>query len=554
MAPRARVVEAGDAGLQLVCGETLDPVTNARAVHVAQQIRAMALRGVRDVVPTFRSVAVYLDPLQADVDDIVATLLREVTADPPRHQRGALHDIPVVYGGEAGPDLDAVAATSGLSAQQVIAAHSACVFRVFMLGFLPGFAYMGVLPDVLVARRRSTPRPRVPAGSVGVAGQQTGIYPRESPGGWALIGRTSVRLFDTHRPRPSLLAPGDQVRFIPSSGEVLPPEPVVAVQPGRARREPALVVERPGLQTTVQDLGRWGHASEGVGVAGAMDGVSLRRANAAVGNRASDAALEITVTGPELRVTRDVVMAIAGAEIDVRVDGVPAAAATPLAVRSGARISAGPCRTGARAYLALAGGVDVPEVLGSRSTHLPSEMGGYGGRGLRAGDTIATGEPQTGRAATSVEAWPAGAPWGERGGGRTLRVMPGPQHESFPPGALQRLLDTTFVVSPQSNRMGYRLTGGQLPVPSGEMISDATFAGSVQVPPSGEPILLMADRQTTGGYPQLAVVITADLPRAAQLAPGDRVRFAQTTRRDAVAALAEQEQQLRAMESHVSPG
>lgn len=298
-----------------------------------------------------------------------------------------------------------------------------------------------------------------------------------------------------------------------------------------------VTVVTPGLFTTIQDRGRWGYQTSGVPVAGPMDMDSHDAANAAVGNPPDAATLEVTLTGPELRFDHDAVVAVAGADIGSSVDAAPLPGGTPCPVRSGSTLRFGERRRGARAYVAFAGGIDVPLVLGSRATHVLSGHGGLGGRALVAGDRLTLGP-----APVAVEAdlqlrlgGPEGPPLRSS---RRLRVLPGPQDDRFPAVALDALLRSRFRVSPQSNRMGYRLEGARLPPAEGpEMISDATFTGGIQVPSSGELILLMADRQTTGGYPQIATVITADLPLAGQLAPGDWVEFAICTRGEAVAAL-----------------
>jgi antagonist of KipI len=193
-------------------------------------------------------------------------------------------------------------------------------------------------------------------------------------------------------------------------------------------------------------------------------------------------------------------------------------------------------RRGARAYIAFDGGVDVPWVLGSRATHVLSRMGGLAGRTLQIADRIPLG-PSLGAGARS-----GSVPDPDRGltpiGGARIRILPGPQADLFDPDAYEVLQRSRYVVTPQSNRMGYRLAGPWLPSPPGDMISDVTFPGAIQVPPGGAPIMLMADRQTVGGYPQLAIVITADLPLAGQLAPGDWIEFAGCTMREAREALA----------------
>jgi biotin-dependent carboxylase-like uncharacterized protein len=451
----------------------------------------------------------------------------------------------VAYGGEEGPDLEEVAQLAGLSAAAVVARHAAREYRVFMLGFLPGFAYMGVVDPAIAAPRRTAPRLSVPAGSIGIAGLQTGVYPFESPGGWRIIGKTTSIVFDVSREPPALFAPGDRVRFLPSPPpgsrpSTSPRRPSeTALDPDPDARPGGVTVIRPGLFTTIQDEGRWGHQAIGVPVSGAMDLASHRLANVLAGNARDAATLEVTLAGPELRLEQETTVAIAGADLGATLDGVAMPPGSARRARAGGVLRFGPRRAGARAYVALGGGVDVPLVLGSRSTHTRSRMGGLEGRALRAGDRLPLGTVHGDPATIRAEA-------GLASGGARLRVLPGPQGGAFPPDALERLQSTRFTIAPQSDRMGYRLEGGvPLSAPGGEMISDATFVGGVQVPPSGHPILLMADRQTTGGYPQIAIVIAADLPQAGQLVPGDWVEFHVCSRGEALAALAHGEERLR---------
>jgi inhibitor of KinA len=209
-----RIVPAGDSVVIVEFASRIDAAVNAQVVALAASVRATALPGVRDVVPTFCSVAVYFDPLRTDVDALLARLDREAARTPPDPAPASSPvRIPVCYGGAFGPDLAGVARFAGMSEAEIIELHSGPVYRVFMLGFVPGFAYMGTVDPRIAAPRRPTPRVRVPAGSVGIAGAQTGIYPSESPGGWQLLGRTPVKPFDLGRLQPFLLQPGDAVSF-----------------------------------------------------------------------------------------------------------------------------------------------------------------------------------------------------------------------------------------------------------------------------------------------------------------------------------------------------
>ena len=535
-----RIREAGDSALLLELDDVIDAEVNARAIAIAAAVEAAGIAGVRSVVPTYRSVAVFFDPLLTD-PTLVAHVLRTAGEGTGAVAEGRLVEVPVVYGGVDGPDLEDVAARAGLSVQDVVERHAAVEYRVYMLGFLPGFAYMGNVDPGIAAPRKPKPRLKVPAGSVGIAGQQTGIYPCESPGGWQVIGRTPVPVFDAARTPAAMFVPGDRVRFVPArdrrsgltllSNPAAPKEPSPVIESGRR-----VTVLKPGLLTTLQDGGRWAHQRVGVPVSGPMDPVSHRLANLIVGNPVSAATLEATIVGPELRIESEAIVAVTGADLNPTLFGASIPINSAMRCAAGSVLTFGEKRVGARTYIAFDGGIDTAPALGSRSTHVVSGLGGIAGRALKAGDRLPLASPGL-------------VPMKRRGigpvaaGGARLRILPGPQDDFFTPAAMDTLKNTRFTITAQSDRMGYRLAGRARieRLPQREMISDATFPGAIQVPPSGDPILLMADRQTTGGYPQIATVITADLPLAGQLAPGDWVEFELTTRADAIAALVAQE-------------
>ncbi|MEW6544294.1 MAG: biotin-dependent carboxyltransferase family protein [Nitrospirota bacterium] len=295
------------------------------------------------------------------------------------------------------------------------------------------------------------------------------------------------------------------------------------------RREPSparLAVVRPGWLTTVQDLGRFGFQRFGMPPAGAMDPFALRCANRLVGNPDQAAALEITVQGPEIRFEEEAVIAFTGADLTPTMNGALLPAWTTVMAGKGSRLTFGARRSGARSYLAVAGGFDLPIVLGSRSTHLRSHTGGFAGRALVKGDTLHGGKPNPGVWRLVGRSLPDAA---RPGYSPTpiLRTVPGPQADWFTPDTVNNFLGGRYRVSSQSDRMGYRLLGPELDRAGREdMVSEAVPLGALQVPADRQPILLSADRQTTGGYPKIAVVISADIPLAAQLLPGDSVRFA----------------------------
>lgn len=288
-------------------------------------------------------------------------------------------------------------------------------------------------------------------------------------------------------------------------------------------------VIEPGLITTVQDLGRYGAQRLGIPVSGAMDQQSLILANLLVGNDPSAAGLEATLKGPELLVLQENCIALTGAEASPQLNDRPFPTWTATRVRPGDRLSIGQATRGLRLYLSVAGGIDVPQVLGSRSTYLPGRLGGLAGRALQKGDLLAAGSPT--RPLDTIESQtvsPDLIPAFSRE--VTLRVILGPQDHLFTPEGIATFLNAPYRVTPQADRMGYRLSGPVIRHSRGhDIISDGTAFGSIQVAGDQQPIILLADRQTTGGYPKIATVISVDLPLVAQARPGARVRFQSVT-------------------------
>ena len=575
-----KITALGDSAVVVSLGSGIDESALPRVRALAEAIERVRAPAILDVVPAFATVAVYYDPVAfagftgKPLENVIrfiqscaqgegpAAPFARATADA---AVGGLKaaipclDIPVCYGGEFGPDLGALAAHSGLSADEVVARHCGAGYRVHAIGFMPGFPYLAGLPRELHMPRRDTPRTRVPAGSVGIGGAQTGVYPAETPGGWQLIGRSPLVLFSPDRTPPALLRTGDRVRFRAISRDeferlegvrsnIVPPAiggTMFNLTPS-ATPVACLKVLKPGLLTTLQDLGRTGHRSAGVPLSGAMDAAALRAANRLVGNPDGAAGLEVTLLGPELEFVGDATVAVCGAEFE----GVPAG--TAISLRAGERIAFGRCAKGCRAYLAVSGGFAVPPVLGSRSTYLRGGFGGFCGRALKAGDILERYEGAGIKGAAPLPvASAANTDQGSLEGVRlnivppvaegtmfnltpSVRAVRGEHFGEFGGG----LFEAEFKVTPQSDRMGIRLSGARVEGRAArDMVSGAVVPGTVQVPPDGQPIILMADAQTIGGYPQAAHVATADLPILAQMKPGEGVRFREISLEEAQALM-----------------
>jgi biotin-dependent carboxylase-like uncharacterized protein len=295
----------------------------------------------------------------------------------------------------------------------------------------------------------------------------------------------------------------------------------------------SLVIRNAGPSVTLQDLGRRGYGRWGVTGAGAMDPAALRLAARALGNPPETAAIEVSLGGVEVEAEgATLVVAVVGGTFEVRLDDRRLPSAVVLPLPPGARLSIRPGTSGAWGYLAVAGEIAVPPVLGSRATHTRSHLGGLDGRALQAGDRLAIVDPR--RPVEAAMALDTAVLDGERG---PIRVMLGPQDDHFDDAAIAAFLGQPWRLSPRSDRMAYGLDGTPLGHARGhDIVSDAVAHGAIQVPGSGLPFVLMADRQPTGGYPKIATVIGADLGRMAQIRPGETVRFAAVDRDAAVAA------------------
>ena len=448
---------------------------NAEALALAAALAADPPDGFLDAVPGAQTLLLLYDPELLDPAQL--RMPAAPRAPPPRVVRlQARYD---------GADLDEVARELGISRDEAVRRHVQTEHVVCFLGFAPGFAYMtGGFP----LPRLSTPRVRVPAGSLAVADGYTGIYPAETPGGWRLLGRVAARMFDPWASPPGLLRPGDRVLFDPvdSLGEIAQPEPAL----GEAG-VPLLRVVAPGAFTSVQGAPRYGLLSSGVPAGGAMDLAALAAANRAAGNAPLAPALEITLAGPELEALEDVRVAL-GPEV--------------RELARGDRLRTGSVRRGVRAYLAVEGGLAQP---------LPGQVT----RTLRPGELVHRASAPAPRGARPP-ATPAR--WGEPA--IEVRAHRGPQWDFF--ARPDDFFDREYRVSPSSDRRGLRLQGPALAlVRRSDIPPEGTAPGAVQVPGDGLPIVLGPDRPVTGGYAKIATVVPADFPLLAQARPGTVVRF-----------------------------
>ncbi|WP_257501451.1 5-oxoprolinase/urea amidolyase family protein [Microbacterium sp. zg.B185] len=559
------------------------------AVALRARLEATRPPGVVDLVPAARTVLVRVDPARlplAAVRSWVAGATTDAAA-------AATADAPLVEleVGYDGADLAETAELLGLSADELVRAHAAAEWTVAFTGFAPGFGYL-ISPDwTFDVPRLPSPRTRVPRGAVGLAAGFTGAYPRDTPGGWRLIGTTSAALFDPDAASPVLLSPGTRVRFRPvapggrraaapsgghtaaapsgsrssaapsgSHAAAAPPGGRRAAAPsgGRAAAAPSggrraaapsdsrtatapsdnetaaapsgsaraprpgapgLQVLESGLLATVQDLGRAGSASWGVARSGALDRGALRTANRLLGNPEDAAAVEVTMGAFRAVALRDLWFAVTGAWGPIRLDGRERDPYEAHPWPAGAQLQLDWFDAGARAYLAVRGGIDAAPVLGSRASDV---LAGIGRPPLRAGDALPVdAEPADAIPVAVVAPW--GAPHDDE---IEVALAPGPRADWFAASALSVLYEAVWTVTTDADRVGMRLDGPALArTRTDELPSEGMVPGALQVPPSGRPTILLADGPVTGGYPVLAVATDAALDLLAQARPGTRVRF-----------------------------
>jgi len=489
------------------------------------------LPGVVERIPGARTVLVRFDPLQVSAADLARVLAATEVGSGELPCAGEAV-VPVHYDGE---DLDEAASLLGVSADELVHRHLVADWRVAFSGFAPGFGYVVSGDPLFDVPRRSSPRTRVPAGSVALAGQFTGVYPRESPGGWQLIGRTDAVMWDIDRDPPALLAPGatvrfEQVRASARLGEDRDDQP----QPRRAVAEQAATdgggpdaaveVVRTSLQLLVQDAGRPGYAALGVSASGAADRRAMRDANRAVGNATSAAVLE-SVGGVVLRFRGAGVAAVAGALGSLGLTGADGTVRSvthgePFATVDGDELALGHPERGLRYVIAVRGGLDADPALGSRAG---DTLAGLGPAALAVGAVIPVGAAAT----TPVEpdAVPRDLP--APGDVVELEITLGPRDDWFTATALVVLTGQEWTVTPRADRVGIRLQG-DVPLErsvSGELPSEGAVTGAIQVPPDGQPVLFLPDHPLTGGYPVIGALTDRSLDLAGQLAPGVRLRL-----------------------------
>ncbi|WP_034857886.1 5-oxoprolinase subunit B/C family protein [Sinorhizobium sojae] len=491
------------------------------------------VEGIEDMVPAARTLMIRFRPELLTAERLAGEIAtRDLSARIPPSDE--LVEIPVRYDGE---DLGDVAQLTGLSVEDVIRRHTGSTFTVAFCGFAPGFGYLVGGDPALHVPRRQSPRTKIPAGSVALAGAFSGVYPQASPGGWQIIGTTPEKMWDLSRDPPALFQPGYRVRFFDLEKSSVPVSAAAIKTPDAGSTECTaealtLKVLTAPMAALFQDLGRFGQTGQGVSSSGALDRGALKAANRVVGNAIGTPCLEIIPGGFSFESSGRTVVALTGAPCPISISDAAGRTITaepyqPISLESGDVVTLGHAQRGMRSYLAIRGGFHVKPVLGSASTDTLAVVG----PDPVTADTILTVERET-SALTSVSltetpAYELPAP----GEVVTLDVIMGPRSDWFTQAGVDSLSDQLWQVTPQSNRVGIRLSGEIALERKGkeELPSEATATGAIQVPHSGQPVLFLADHPLTGGYPVIGTVAEYHLDLAGQIPVNAQIRFRPVT-------------------------
>lgn len=527
----------GEDGILIELGNEIDRRINMMVSVLSERIEGLRDIGVKEVIPAYTTILVVVDPLKIDREKFreeIMRIMKDIKEEELKESVKEVIEIPTLYDRDVGLDLEEISNMTGLSIERIIELHSKQVYRVYMVGFIPGFPYMGEVPEEIAVPRLDNPRLKVPAGSVGIAGNQTGIYPFEIPGGWRIIGRTPIKLFNPYQDPPTIFKIGDYVKFKPIDRETY--EKMISKRECqtelRIEGEPILKVESAGPGVSIQDLGREGYRKYGVPVSGAMDKESMIISNIIVGNNINDACIEIFQSSFEATALQDIVISICGAEVEGEVDGEELEGWRAIPIRKGSKIKINSLIGGMISYIAIAGGINEPIILGSRSHYITAEIG----RRITSGTIITT---LKNRFKEIVDSCPARVVEWRRKRREEFRVILGPHTKYFTNEMINEFLNAKFEVTNNIDRMGYRLKAENRIKGIGRLISCGTIPGAIQIPGDGNPIVLMADAQTTGGYAIIGKIISPDLYAFSQLEPKSKVRFIQVDLNEASKIIAE---------------
>lgn len=512
--------------------------------NLFSQIMTKPCNGLLGAIPGRRSLTIMLDPVITSPGNVINYLLELLEWTNGSHKKSSKAgqaanseqwpprkpqhwEIPVVYGGHHGPDLEAAAKKFGISISALIKLHTSKKYKVEMIGFAPGFAYLSGLHPLLSIPRRDTPRQKIPAGSVAIAEGFTAIYPFSTSGGWHILGWTPIPVCQWDEPFPFLFIQGDTVNFYP-----LPYDEATKIQSINKQNninsyssysgEEVLEVIDGGLLSTIQDQGRLWYQHMGVPISGPMDRFSALIANLLTNNPPGSPVLEFTHPSPIFKVLTPVTIGISGNALGALVNGKLLGNWQRISLNKGDRLAFQKSGGGNWCYLDITGGFSVPSQLKSSATYTPAELGGVNGRALTIHDRLLRMTNKKVNTA-NLELPPSLLP-------RTtkkliIRALPGPEIESFSKDEVDAFWKQSWSLTPRFDRAGYCFTGEGFSNISRQIEPDGTFPGVIQVPGDGKPMLIFWDGPVTGGYPRISVVSYADLDQAAQLSTGLGVTF-----------------------------
>ena len=500
-------------------------------------------QGITEIIPAARTLLIAFDQFSTNEANL-QNIISSIKPDKRSKINETLIEIPVVYNGE---DLDDVANLLNLDREEIIRRHTQSQYSVAFTGFAPGFAYLTGGDPIFDVPRRASPRKVIPAGSVALAGKFSGVYPQASPGGWQLIGQTDIAMFDLDRDPPSLLKPGDKVRFVdvtskgthkqvklPSCNEASNQKQidknVLVEDRGGVSRQPSLEIISTLMPITFQDKGRVGQTSQGLSPSGALDQGSMCNANYLVGNKLDMPVLEITYGNAVISALEPSVIAFCGADqpITITTNGGETLRVTkncPIAIDEGDTITVGAASSGFRSYMALRGGFAVQKILLSASRDTLSNIGPepLSNGALLYGAKDKNEALYTPVSLTVTQAFPMPKP----GETVVLDVVMGPRTDWFTTESVELFFNQLWQVTAEASRVGMRLLGDQ-PLQRAikdELPSEGTATGAIQIPMSGQPVLFLRDRPVTGGYPVIANLAHYHIDLAAQIPIGCKVRF-----------------------------
>lgn len=527
------IYPCGTNAITLSVGDSIDDAIHDKIIQLYHYLQQLSLKGVKDIIPAYNSVTIVYDAFvvrkinkTAHAFAVFQQVLEEAWLHAPTNNSSAGRKItvPVCYDVSLGIDLPRLAAERKIPMEQFIALHTNKTYKVYMLGFLPGFAYMGKVVPEIAAPRLAQPRTTVAAGSVGIAGEQTGIYPFTSPGGWNIIGQTPLHLFDAHNASPTIFLPGDEVQFEAISLATFHRLQQEKANTTNTTTTAGLKVIKAGIADTIRAVGRFGHQHLGIPPNGCLDMVAAATANFLVGNDAEAAVIEMHFPASVFVVEQDCLLALSGADFMAYVDNEPITNNTVFTAKRSSVIQFKAPKQGRVCYLAVRGGFNVPKWLNSYTTNLPTKAGGWDGSYLQAGATLGFNNtsfinlmPKNNWKANLATCYTADD---------LIRIIKGPDFDLLEEPSKALLQSSIFSISPNSNNMGFRLVGEVLQLTqTQEMISSAVVMGTVQLLPNGSLLVLMSDHQTTGGYPVIAYVTAVDLPKLAQSSIGKHISF-----------------------------